>query len=126
MAMENAVENEAAVSLAACRYRRVLEIISSKWTVLVLHVLDEGTRRYREIERRIDGISQKMLTQTLRQLERDGLVSRSVKPTVPPAVDYALTPLGESLMRHLRAFRDWTDAYYPDVERARHDYDRQG
>jgi DNA-binding PadR family transcriptional regulator len=71
------------------------------------------------------GVSQKMLTQTLQQLKRDGLVRRNVHPTVPPAVDYALTPLGESLMRHIRGFRDWTEVYFPCVERAREEYDRK-
>ncbi|WP_276351487.1 winged helix-turn-helix transcriptional regulator [Cohnella caldifontis] len=121
--MEERERTASDVSLEACGYRRVLEIISSKWTVLVLHVLDEGTKRYREIERRIEGISQKMLTQTLRQLERDGLISRSVTPTVPPMVDYSLTPLGVSLMHHVRSFKEWTNAYYPYVEQAREQYD---
>jgi len=64
-----------------------------------------------------------MLTQSLRQLERDGLVRRIVHPTVPPAVDYELTPLGQSLMNLIRGFRDWTNAYYPLVEKAREEYD---
>jgi len=113
------------VSVNTCAYRRVLEIISSKWIVLVMHVLEDGSKRYGEIAKRIEGVSQKMLTQTLRQLERDGLVRRNVHPTVPPAVDYALTPLGESLMRHIRGFRDWTEVYFPFVERAREEYDRR-
>lgn len=112
------------VSVNACAYRRVLEIISSKWIVLVMHVLEEGSKRYGEIARRIEGVSQKMLTQTLRQLERDGLVRRNVYPTVPPTVDYTLTPLGESLMRHIRGFKDWTNVYFPLVEQAREEYDR--
>jgi DNA-binding HxlR family transcriptional regulator len=113
------------VSINACAYRRVLEIISSKWIVLVMHVLEDGCKWYGEIARRIEGVSQKMLTQTLRQLERDGLVSRRGHPTIPPAVDYALTPLGESLMEVVRGFRDWTRVYYPQVERAREEYDRR-
>ncbi|HEY8529859.1 MAG TPA: helix-turn-helix domain-containing protein [Paenibacillaceae bacterium] len=113
------------VSVHACAYRRVLEIISSKWIVLVMHVLEDGSKRYGEIARRIEGVSQKMLTQTLRQLERDGLVRRTVHPTVPPAVDYELTPLGESLMELVRGFRDWTRVHYPLVERAREAYDRR-
>ncbi|CCQ95031.1 Transcriptional regulator, HxlR family [[Clostridium] ultunense Esp] len=123
--MTKKAENKADVSVNACAYRRVLEIISSKWVVLVMHVLVEGSKRYGEIARRIEGISQKMLTQTLRQLERDGLVHRSVYPTVPPTVDYTLTPLGESLMRHICGFRDWTHVYFPLVERARKEYDRK-
>ncbi|WP_223067505.1 winged helix-turn-helix transcriptional regulator [Paenibacillus caui] len=111
------------LSISACGYRRVLEIISSKWTVLVLHALDDGRMRYGEIGKRIEGISQKMLTQTLRQLERDGFVKRSVLPSVPPTVEYELTPLAETLMPHIRGFRQWTNAHYPLVEQARRAYD---
>lgn len=111
------------VSVNVCAYSRVLEIISSKWVVLVMHVLEDGTKRYGEIARRIEGVSQKMLTQTLRQLERDGLVRRHVYPTVPVTVDYTLTPLGQSLMRHIRGFKEWTNTYWPLVEQARREYD---
>ena len=79
---------------AHCLSRVVLSRIADKWTALIIHVLATGTRRYAELQREIGGISQKMLTQTLRSLERDGLVSRKVHPVVPPKVEYALTPLG--------------------------------
>jgi DNA-binding HxlR family transcriptional regulator len=122
--MRNETIIKSDISDSACGYRRVLEIISSKWTVLVLHALDEGSKRYGEIGKRIEGVSQKMLTQTLRQLERDGLVKRVVHPSVPPTVEYELTPLSETLMHHIRQFKQWTNAYYPQVERAREEYDR--
>src|SRR4051812_32354698 len=84
-----------------CGAQRVLERIATKWTALVIHVLARGTRRYSELQREVGGISQKMLTQTLRGLERDGLVERTVYPVVPPRVEYALTPLGQTLVEPL-------------------------
>jgi DNA-binding HxlR family transcriptional regulator len=123
MTLANTVLGKPEISIEVCGYRRVLEIISSKWTVLVLHALEGGNLRYGEIAKRIEGISQKMLTGTLRQLERDGLVKRCVHPTVPPTVDYELTPVGESLMVHIRPFKQWTLDYYPLVEKARKEYD---
>ncbi|MDF2961636.1 MAG: HxlR family transcriptional regulator [Paenibacillus sp.] len=122
--MSNAAVIKPDISVSACGYRRVLEIISSKWTVLVLHALEDGRKRYGEIGKRIEGVSQKMLTRTLRQLERDGLVKRDVYPSVPPTVEYELTPLGETLMHHIRQFKQWTNTYYPFVEQARKDYDQ--
>jgi DNA-binding HxlR family transcriptional regulator len=116
---------KADLSITECAFRRVLEIISNKWTVLVIAALMSGTKRYGEIRRRIDGISQKMLTQTLRQMERDGLVKRSVHPTVPPTVEYALTPIGESFIPHMYQMKQWTNEYYPLIEQARRDYDRE-
>lgn len=121
---ENVTDGKAEISVTACDYRRVLEMISSKWTVLILHALEDGSQRYRQLERLIEDISQKMLTQTLRQLERDGLVKRDVHPSVPPMVDYELTALGESLLEYIREFKTWTDLYYPLVEQARTSYDR--
>jgi len=82
---------------AHCLSRVILSRIADKWTALIIHVLAGGTRRYAELQREIGGISQKMLTQTLRSLERDGLVSRKVHPVVPPKVEYTLTELGERL-----------------------------
>lgn len=84
------------ISVSACAYSKVLEIISNKWTALVIYALEGGILRYGELRRRIEGVSQKMLTQTLRQLERDGLVKRHITPSVPPIVEYSLTPLGET------------------------------
>lgn len=86
----NAVEPD--ISLSICGYSKVLDIISNKWTALVIYAMEEGIIRYSDIRRRIEGISKKMLTQTLRQLERDGLVKREITPSVPPIVEYSLTP----------------------------------
>nr|WP_174806962.1 helix-turn-helix domain-containing protein [Paenibacillus elgii] len=98
-------------------------MISDKWTALVMYTLEDGSVRYGEMGRRIDGISKKMLTQTVRKLERDGLVRRHVTPTVPPTVDYSLTPLGETLLQPLKELRQWARVNYPHVETARADYD---
>ncbi|WP_371318255.1 winged helix-turn-helix transcriptional regulator [Paenibacillus elgii] len=110
-------------SPATCGYSRVLELISDKWTALVMYTLEDGSVRYGEMGRRIDGISKKMLTQTVRKLERDGLVRRHVTPTVPPTVDYSLTPLGETLLQPMKELRQWARVNYPHVEAARADYD---
>jgi len=111
------------ISLAGCGYSRVLEIISNKWTSLVIYVLENGSIRYGEMGRRIEGISKKMLTQTVRKLERDGLVQRHITPTVPPAVEYSLTPLGESLLLPMKELRQWARAHYASVEASRTAYD---
>src|SRR5712671_1253237 len=87
----------ASVMDSQCPSRLVLDRIADKWTALVIHLLSKKTMRYAELHREIGGISQKMLTQTLRSLERDGLVTRKVYPVVPPRVDYRLTKMGESL-----------------------------
>jgi len=110
------------ISLAICGYSRVLEIISDKWTALVIYALENGSIRYGEIERRIEGISKKMLTQTLRKLEWNGLVQRHITPTVPPMVEYSLTSLGGSLLQPLRELRQWGRDNYWYVEAARENY----
>lgn len=113
------------ISVKECSYRRVLEIISSKWTVLVIAALANGTKHYGDLRRRIEGISQKMLTQTVRQLERDGLVKRQVYHSVPPSVEYELTPVGEAVIPHLMQMKQWVNEYYPLIEQARREYDRR-
>ncbi|MWC28851.1 winged helix-turn-helix transcriptional regulator [Paenibacillus sp. MMS18-CY102] len=113
------------ISLTACSYSHVLDIISNKWTALVIYALEDGTIRYGEINRRIEGISQKMLTQTLKQLERDGLVSRKVTPSVPPVVDYTLTRLGESLIPYMKQLTEWASAHLAEVQHARAAYDSE-
>jgi DNA-binding HxlR family transcriptional regulator len=105
--------------------REVLTLLAEKWVTLVLYALAEGTKRHGELRREIPGISQKMLTQTLRRLERDGLVARTLYPEVPPHVDYALTPLGQTLGALVCAICDWAVAHYPEIEAARATYDRQ-
>jgi DNA-binding HxlR family transcriptional regulator len=107
-----------------CPSREVLDRIGDKWTVLILLTLDDGApRRFTELRRRVDGISEKMLTQTLRGLERDGLVVRTVYPVVPPHVEYALTDLGRTLLEPLRAIESWSQAHMADVLRARDAYE---
>ncbi len=102
-----------------CPSRQVLDRIADRWTALVIGALAEGTLRHGELQRRIDGVSQKMLTQTLRSLERDGLVARKVHPVVPPMVEYTLTPLGRSLIGPLEALRDWAETHLADLLVAR-------
>jgi len=106
-----------------CPTRIVLDRIADKWTVLIVGALDGKTRRFGELRREIGGVSQKMLTQTLRGLERDGIVTRRVYATVPPKVEYSLTELGRTLVRILEAIREWSESNIEDVLRARIDYD---
>ena len=104
---------------AQCPTRRVLDLIADKWTTLVIHLLAGGTYRYSDLHRSIDGISQKMLTQTLRELEANGLVLRKVYPEVPPRTEYSLTPLGLTLTEPLGALCAWAERHLPELERAR-------
>jgi DNA-binding HxlR family transcriptional regulator len=96
-----------------------LDRIGDKWTVLVVGVLERGPLRYNEIRRAIDGISQRMLTLTLKHLERDGVVIRTMYPTIPPRVDYELTQLGRNLLVPLRALYDWAVQHRPAMLAAR-------
>jgi DNA-binding HxlR family transcriptional regulator len=107
---------------AQCGTREVLDLIANKWTALVIHRLASGMRRYGELRREIEGISQKMLTQTLRGLERDGLVSRTVHPVVPPRVEYELTPLGQGLKAPLCALCHWAESHLDELHEARRRY----
>jgi DNA-binding HxlR family transcriptional regulator len=102
-----------------CPARRTLELIGDKWTPLVLYVLSDGAHRYNELLRRCDGISRKMLSQTLRRLQRDGLVRRTVYPEVPPHTEYNLTDLGESLMTPLASLCAWGATHLPQIDAAR-------
>ncbi|MEO1679205.1 MAG: helix-turn-helix domain-containing protein [Pseudomonadota bacterium] len=106
-----------------CPIRHVLDGIGDKWTILILTGLKLGSQRFSALRRAIPDISQKMLTQTLRKLERDGYVTRTVTPTVPPRVDYSLTPLGQSLVEHLAPLADWALSHRDAVARARAEYD---
>jgi DNA-binding HxlR family transcriptional regulator len=99
--------------------QEILGSICDKWAVLILHQLAQGTKRHGELHRGIRGISHKMLTQTLRRLEQDRLVRRTVHPVVPPRVDYALTRLGESLTAPLEALYQWTATHLTQIRRAR-------
>lgn len=98
-----------------CPSRKVLERIADKWTSLVIYALAERTMRYGELQRRVGGVSQKMLTQTLRSLEQDGLVARKIYPVVPPMVEYSLTPLGKTLIEPLTAIRRWAEQHLPKL-----------
>jgi DNA-binding HxlR family transcriptional regulator len=106
-----------------CRIRNVLDRIGDKWTVLVIVELTDGPRRFRQLQRGVDGISQRMLTLTLRRLERDGLVQRTVYPTVPARVDYQLTETGASLTELLRRMAAWSRDHRDGIEAARSQYD---
>lgn len=111
---------------AGCPTRRILDRIGDRWTVLVIGVLGDGEARFSELRRRVDGISQKMLTQTLRGLERDGLVRRTVRAEVPVRVDYALTEAGRTLQEPLRALEAWSIAHLGEVAASQEAYDRTG
>ena len=102
-----------------CGSRRVLDVIADKWTMITVYTLAQGTKRFGQLQREIGGISQRMLTQTLRDLERDGVVKRTVYPVVPPKVDYSLTPLGETLIEALTAVCHWAEGHLSEVEAAR-------
>jgi DNA-binding HxlR family transcriptional regulator len=106
--------------------RQTLDLIADKWVVAVLYILSLGTRRYGELQRDIGDISQRMLTRTLRDLERNGLVRRKVYPVVPPMVEYSLTPLGETLNEVLKALCNWSTENFHSVEDARTRYDSPG
>ena len=105
----------------------ILERIADKWTLLVIEALDgEGELRFSDLQRRVGNVSHKMLTKTLRQLERDGLVTRRVHAVVPPRVDYKLTAMGESLCGSVCGIWTWVGEHMADVDRARRAYDRKG
>jgi len=106
-----------------CPSRRLLDRIGDRWTVLIVGALDAGPRRFTEIAAEVEGISQKMLTQTLRSLERDGFVSRTAYAVVPPHVEYELTELGRSLQHPLRALEGWAIANMDDVVQRQAAYD---
>src|SRR5215211_551687 len=109
---------------ANCHAREILARIGDKWSVSVMHVLgDSQTVRFNELKSQVDGISQRMLTVTLRGLERDGMVTRTVYPEVPPRVEYALTPLGTTLRQLVRGLVAWSGAHLAEVDAARAKYD---
>lgn len=110
---------------AACPSRLVLDRIGDRWTVLIIGSLSDGTMRFSDLLRKVEGISQKMLTQTLRALERDGIVTRTVHAEVPVRVEYALTPSGRSLLAPLAALEQWAITHFLEVASAQSSYDER-
>jgi Predicted transcriptional regulators len=106
-----------------CAARDVLDRVGDKWTAHVVALLGTGTMRFTELRRSVDGISPRMLTVTLRALERDGLIDRRIYPVIPPRVEYTLTDLGESLLDFVRALIDWSAEHTSDILAARNRYD---
>ena len=106
-----------------CEVRQILDRIADKWSLLVISLLAERTLRFTELRREIDGISQRMLTVTLRQLERDGLVCRTVFAEVPPRVEYCLSPLGHTLLGTIQALVGWTEEHQAEIAQARAEFD---
>jgi DNA-binding HxlR family transcriptional regulator len=109
--------------MANCPTRQLLDTLSDKWLTLILSKLIDGPRRYSELSRDIAGVSQKMLTQTLRTLQRDGLVERTVTPSVPVRVDYQLTAVGKDLAPLVHAIKHWAEENMDRIETARAGYD---
>jgi len=116
-------ETASGFASASCRARAVLDRIGDKWAIYVVDRLGPGPRRFSELLRAIDGITARMLTVTLRGLERDGILTRTVHASVPPRVDYALTPLGETLREAIGQLIAWADDHLPDVQAAQISYD---
>jgi DNA-binding HxlR family transcriptional regulator len=123
--METTQQTYPDVFRADCLSRHVLELIADHWTPLVIYTLEDGTMRFSQLLKRIDGISQKMLTQTLRAMERNGLVQRVVYPVVPPIVEYSLTPLGQTLREPMKALKVWAYGHLQEVAHARTTYDQR-
>lgn len=103
----------------------ILSRVGDKWTVLIVIMLSKGPRRFNDVKRSVGGISQRMLTLTLRGLERDGFVTRTIYPTIPPRVDYELTPLGQSLRVPVELLGSWAFDHIQAIEQARADYDKR-
>ncbi len=109
---------------AECRRMTgILSMVGDKWTVMIVMVLRQQPRRFNELKRTIGGISQQMLTRTLKALERDGIIVRTVHPTVPPQVEYALTPLGHSLSEPVYELGEWAQDHLDEIEQNRSRYD---
>jgi len=105
--------------------RETLSRVGDKWSLLIISILSETPLRFNELRRRIDGISQRMLTRTLRELERDGLVTRTVTPTTPPSVEYALNDLGRSLMEPVKALIVWIMTNHPQISKSQQKFDKR-
>ena len=108
---------------SACRAREVLQRVGDKWSMYVIDLLGQGTMRFTELHRAIDGITARMLTVTLRGLERDGIVTRTIHPVIPPRVEYNLTPMGRTLLDSIGRLVTWADSHLPEIDAARATYD---
>jgi DNA-binding HxlR family transcriptional regulator len=113
------------VEVEQCPIRGILDRIGDKWSFLLILKLAQRPHRFGELRREVDDISQRMLTQTLRNLQRDGLISRTVFPTTPPSVEYRLTDLGRSLLEPMRSLVTWADLHQSAIQAARMQFDRQ-
>ncbi len=114
---------DAAGAPSECRAREVLQRVGDKWSVQVIDLLGQDTKRFTELHRSIDGITARMLTVTLRGLERDGIVTRTIHAVIPPRVDYALTPMGRTLLDTIGQLITWADDHLSEIEAARAAYD---
>jgi DNA-binding HxlR family transcriptional regulator len=119
----NAGETDPCLEASPCRASEVLGRVGDKWSLQVIFCLGGGTRRFSDLKRAIEGISQRMLTVTLRGLERDGIVTRTMYPVMPPRVDYALTPMGDTLFDAAGILVRWAHAHLDEIEAARAAYD---
>jgi DNA-binding HxlR family transcriptional regulator len=119
-------DDERALDPANCPVRDVLDHVGDKWTSLIVLFLGERPYRFGELRRAVPDISQRMLTQTLRDLQRDGLVNRKVFPTLPPSVEYSLTPLGESLLEPLVGLIRWADKHHGEIRSSRARFASEG
>ncbi|MBE3015015.1 helix-turn-helix transcriptional regulator [Microbispora sp. NEAU-D428] len=124
MAIPEAGTSADIVYRADCPSRPILDQIADKWSMMVMAVLNEP-RRFNEIKRRLEGVTQRVLTQTLRRLERNGMIARRVLPTSPVGVEYSLTPLGESLREPFGRLYDWTVDNADEIQRHQMEYDRR-
>ena len=112
-----------AAELSPCRAREVLQRVGDKWSMYVIDLLGQGTMRFSELHRSVDGITARMLTVTLRGLERDGIVTRTIHPVIPPRVEYDLTPMGQTLLDAIGQLVTWADSHLPEIGAAQAAYD---
>jgi len=115
--------SESASEVSPCRAREVLQRVGDKWSMYVIDLLGQGTMRFSELHRSIDGITARMLTVTLRGLERDGVVTRTIHPVIPPRVEYDLTPMGQTLLDAIGQLVTWADSHLPEISAAQAAYD---
>ena len=113
----------AAAGLSSCRAREVLQRVGDKWSMYAIDLLGQGTMRFSELHRSIDGITARMLTVTLRGLERDGIVTRTIHPVIPPRVEYDLSPMGQTLLDAIGQLVTWADSHLPEISAAQAAYD---